>query len=67
MKGETNPFGMRSSSGDTLGGLLQESENYSNVCITESYESIPWSEIDVEKAKLRFIYNNAGGSKAPLP
>ena len=29
---------------------------------TESYESIPWSEIDVERAKLRFIYNNAGGS-----
>ncbi|HAF57978.1 MAG TPA: hypothetical protein DCL00_00135 [Opitutae bacterium] len=65
MKGEPESFWYASSSGDTLGGLLQESENYSNAG-TESYESIPWSEIDVEKAKLRFIYNNAGGSEGPI-
>ena len=46
-------------------GLLQESENYSNLK-TENYEPIEWLEIDVEKAKLRFIYINLGGAEGPV-
>jgi len=65
MEGDPQSFWYASSSGDTLGGLLQESENYSNAG-TENYESIPWPEIDVEKAKLRFIYNNKGGADGPV-
>jgi uncharacterized membrane protein len=65
MEGEPKSFWYASSSGDTLGGLLQESENYSNAG-TDNYESIPWSEIDIEESKVRFIYNNVGGSEGPV-
>jgi len=58
-------FWYASSSGDTLKGIFQESENYHNAG-TENYESIPWPEIDVEKAKVRFIYDNAGGTTEPV-
>jgi uncharacterized membrane protein len=58
-------FWYASSSGDTLKGIFQESENYHNAG-TENYESIPWSEIDVDKAKVRFIYDNAGGTTEPV-
>ncbi len=54
-----------SSSGDTLSGLFQESENYSNAG-TDNYEAVPWAEIDVEEAKLRLIYNNAAGMDGPV-
>ena len=65
MEGEMESFWYASSSGETLAGLLQESENYSNAG-TENYEPIEWPEIDVEKAKLRFIYNNLGGADGPV-
>ena len=65
MQGDPESFWYASSSGATLGGLLQESENYSNAG-TDNYEPIPWSEIDVEKAKIRFIYNNMGDSVGPV-
>ncbi len=58
-------FWYASSSGDTLNGIFQESENYHNAG-TENYESIPWPEIDVEQAKVRFIYDNAGGTTEPV-
>ena len=65
MQGDPESFWYASSSGATLGGLLQESENYSNAG-TDNYEPISWSEIDVEKAKIRFIYNNMGDSVGPV-
>jgi hypothetical protein len=65
MEGEMESFWYASSSGETLAGLLQESENYSNAG-TENYEPIEWPKIDVEKAKLRFIYNNLGGADGPV-
>ena len=65
MEGDPKSFWYASSRGDTLAGLLQESENYSNAG-TDNYESIPWSEIDVEESKVRFIYNNLGGSDGPV-
>jgi len=58
-------FWYASSSGDTLRGIFQESENYHNAG-TENYEAIPWPEIDVEQAKVRFIYNNVGGTTEPV-
>ena len=57
-------FWYASASGDTLSGMFQESENYSNAG-TDDYESVPWSEIDVEEAKLRLIYNNAASVSGP--
>ena len=65
LDGDLQSFWYASSTGETLGGLLQESENYSNAG-TENYEPIEWPEIDVEKAKLRFIYNNLGGTDGPV-
>ena len=65
MEGDPKSFWYASSRGETLAGLLQESENYSNAG-TDNYESIPWSEIDVEESKVRFIYNNLGGSDGPV-
>lgn len=65
LDGDLQSFWYASSSGETLDGLLQESENYSNAG-TENYEPIEWPEIDVEKAKLRFIYNNLGGADGPV-
>jgi hypothetical protein len=65
LDGDLQSFWYASSTGETLGGLLQESENYSNAG-TENYEPIEWPEIDVEKAKLRFIYNNLGGADGPV-
>jgi hypothetical protein len=65
LDGDLQSFWYASSTGETLGGLLQESENYSNAG-TENYESIEWPEIDVEQAKLRFIYNNLGGADGPV-
>ena len=53
-----------SSTGDTLKGIFQESDNYHNAG-TEIYEAIPWAEIDVEQAKVRFIYNNVAGTSEP--
>jgi len=58
-------FWYASSSGDTLRGIFQESENYHNAG-TENYEAIPWPEIDVEQAKVRFIYDNVGGTTEPV-
>ena len=65
LDGDLQSFWYASSTGETLGGLLQESENYSNAG-TENYEPIEWPEIDVEQAKLRFIYNNLGGADGPV-
>lgn len=65
MEGEPKSFWYASSTGETLKGMLQESENYSNAG-TEKYESIPWAEIGVDKAKIRFIYNNMGGVDGPV-
>ena len=65
LDGDLQSFWYASSTGETLGGLLQESENYSNAG-TENYEPIEWPKIDVEKAKLRFIYNNLGGTDGPV-
>ena len=65
LDGDLQSFWYASSTGKTLGGLLQESENYSNAG-TENYEPIEWPEIDVETAKLRFIYNNLGGADGPV-
>ena len=65
LDGDLQSFWYASSTGETLGGLLQESENYSNAG-TENYEPIEWPEIDVEKAKLRFIYNNLGSTDGPV-
>ena len=65
MKGDPKSFWYASSSGETLEGLFQESENYSNAG-TETYEAIPWTEIDVKEAKIRFIYNNIGGTDGPV-
>ena len=65
MEGKEESFWYASSSGDTRRGLLQESENYSNAG-TENYESIDWPKIDVDKAKIRFIYNNMGDSEGPV-
>lgn len=65
MEGEPKSFWYASSTGETLKGMLQESENYSNAG-TEKYESIPWAEIGVDKAKIRFIYNNMGGIDGPV-
>jgi hypothetical protein len=65
LDGDLQSFWYASSTGETLGGLLQESENYSNAG-TENYEPIEWPEIDVETAKLRFIYNNLGGAEGPV-
>ena len=65
MEGEAKSFWYASSRGDTLAGLLQESENYSNAG-TDNYVSIPWSEIDIEESKVRFIYNNIGGTEGPV-
>ena len=65
LDGDLQSFWYASSTGETLGGLLQESENYSNAG-TENYEPIEWPEIDVETAKLRFIYNNLGGADGPV-
>ncbi len=58
-------FWYASSSGDTLKGIFKESDNYHNAG-TEVYEAIPWAEIDVEQAKVRFIYDNAGGTTEPV-
>ena len=65
MEGEPKSFWYASSTGETLKGMLQESENYSNAG-TEKYESIPWAEIGVDKAKIRLIYNNMGGVDGPV-
>ena len=65
MEGEPKSFWYASSTGETLKGMLQESENYSNAG-TEKYQSIPWAEIGVDKAKIRFIYNNMGGVDGPV-
>ena len=65
MEGKEESFWYASSSGDTRRGLLQESENYSNAG-TENYEPIDWPKIDVDKAKIRFIYNNMGDSEGPV-
>lgn len=65
MEGDPKSFWYASSTGETLKGMLQESENYSNAG-TEKYESIPWAEIGVDKAKIRFIYNNMGGVDGPV-
>ena len=65
MEGDPKSFWYASSTGETLKGMLQESENYSNAG-TEKYESIPWAEIGVDKAKIRFIYNNMGGVDDPV-
>ena len=65
MEGKEESFWYASSSGDTRRGLLQESENYSNAG-TENYEPIDWPKIDVDKAKIRFIYNNLGDSEGPV-
>jgi len=64
-EGDPESFWYASSSGNTLKAILQESENYSNAG-TDNYEPIAWSEIDVEKAKIRFIYNNMGDSVGPV-
>ena len=64
-EGDPQSFWYASSSGDTIKAIFQESENYSNAG-TENYEPIEWPEIDVEKAKLRFIYNNLGGADGPV-
>ncbi len=64
-EGSLKSFWYASSTGDTLKGLFNESENYRNAG-TDDYEAIDWSKIDVEEAKVRFIYNNLGDAEGPV-
>ena len=48
-----------------LQGLFQESENYQNAG-SVSFDPVPWGEIDVEEAKVRFIYRNMSGANGPV-
>jgi len=54
-----------SASGDTLGGLFQESENYHNAG-SNGFEAVPWEDIDPEESKLRLIYKNAADTSGKV-
>jgi hypothetical protein len=65
LDGELQSFWYASSSGETMDGLFQESENYQNAG-SVSYEPVTWEKIDPEEAKVRFIYRNISGTDGPV-
>ena len=57
-------FWYASSRDDTMEGLLKESEKYNNAGGTDKIK-IDWTTIDVEEAKIKFVYKNIAGNPGP--
>ena len=58
-------FWYASSRGETMKGLLLESERYNNAGTGESI-SIDWTKIDINSSSLRIIYKNAADNPGPV-
>ncbi len=58
-------FWYASSRGETMEGLLLESERYDNAGSEQSV-SIDWTKIDVNSSTLRIIYKNTAGNPGPV-
>lgn len=58
-------FWYASSKGETLEGLLKESEKYKYAGSGEII-SVDWTSIDVNRSTIRFVYNNAASNPGPV-
>ena len=58
-------FWYASSRGETMKGLLLESERYNNAGTGKSI-SIDWTKIDINSSSLRIIYKNAADNSGPV-
>ena len=61
---DLHSFWYASSRGETMKGLLLESERY-NSAGSENQISIDWTKIDVNSSSLRIIYKNIAGNAGP--
>ncbi|MDG1139502.1 MAG: hypothetical protein P8N49_08300 [Opitutales bacterium] len=61
---DLHSFWYASSRGETMKGLLLESERY-NTAGSGNEISIDWTKIDVNSSSLRIIYKNAAGNEGP--
>jgi hypothetical protein len=62
---ELHSFWYASSRGETMKGLLLESERY-NSAGSENNINIDWTKIDIETSSLRIIYKNIAGNEGPV-
>ena len=62
---DLHSFWYASSRGETMKGLLLESERY-NSAGSEDSINIDWTKIDIETSSLRIIYKNIAGNEGPV-
>lgn len=62
---DLHSFWYASSRGETMKGLLLESERYNSAGSGENIH-IDWTKIDIESSRLRIIYKNIAGNEGPV-